>query len=78
MYLAVLILAALIIVVFLWRQSIQNKSSETPEGLGSELYQKTENPAQNLPTVNPLENKPEVNPLSDANPFSGIKTNPFR
>ena len=77
-YLAMLILVALVLVVFLWRESIRNKSSETQGGLGSDLYQKTENPAQNLPTVNPLKNKPEFNPLSEANPFSGIKTNPFK
>jgi len=30
------------------------------------------------PQSNPLEKAPDVNPASQANPFKGIKTNPFR
>ncbi len=54
------------------------KQDQPTEGLGGELYPETGNPADNLPAVNPLENKPAVNPLSGSNPFSEIKTNPFR
>ncbi|MEK7121795.1 MAG: hypothetical protein AAB857_03765 [Patescibacteria group bacterium] len=75
-YLLVLILVALAIAGFFWWQGRQ--SAETPSGLGSELYPETGNPADNLPAVNPLENKPAVNPLSESNPFTDIKTNPFR
>jgi len=28
--------------------------------------------------VNPLEDMPDANPYRDANPFSDVKTNPFR
>lgn len=33
-----------------------------------------------LPSIetNPLENKPDVNPADKANPFTNIKTNPFK
>ncbi len=30
------------------------------------------------PGSNPLENAPDTNPVSKTNPFSGIKTNPFK
>ncbi len=76
-YLAVLVLVILTVAGFLWWQTLQKQSQPT-EGLGSELYPTTGNPADNLPAVNPLENKPAVNPLSGSNPFSDIKTNPFR
>ena len=76
LYFSVLILAVLAIAGFFWWQTVR-QSAETPSGLGSELYQKTANPAETLPAVDPLGNKPEVNPLSEANPFSNIKTNPF-
>ncbi|OGN03200.1 MAG: hypothetical protein A2651_02210 [Candidatus Yanofskybacteria bacterium RIFCSPHIGHO2_01_FULL_42_12] len=76
--LVVIILVVFVVIGFLWWQTTQKQPSETQGGLGSELYQNTENPAENLPAVNPLENKPEVNPLSDTNPFSDIKTNPFK
>ncbi len=77
LYLLILLLAALVVVGFLWWQTTQEQDRPT-EGLGGELYPETGNPADNLPTVNSLENKPEVNPLSGSNPFSEIKTNPFR
>jgi hypothetical protein len=77
-YMLILILVALSVSGFLWWQTVQKKASQPTEGLGSKLYQKTENPADNLPAVNPLENKPAVNPLSGSNPFTDIKTNPFR
>lgn len=73
-HLLIMVLVAFSIVGFFWWQT----NRKTPKGFGSELYQKTVNPAENLPAVNPLENKPEVNPLSKANPFSSIKTNPFK
>lgn len=78
-YLLMIFLVVIAVVGFFWWQ-INFKSTETPKGLGSELYQNqdTVNPAENLPAVNPLENKPEVNPLSETNPFSNIKTNPFK
>lgn len=31
-----------------------------------------------LSNQNPLEDKPDVNPVSKTNPFSEIKTNPFK
>lgn len=77
LYFSVLILAVLAITGFLWWQTVR-QSAETSSGLGSEIYQKTGNPAENLPAVDSLGNKPEVNPLSKANPFSNIKTNPFK
>ncbi len=30
------------------------------------------------PKSNPLENAPDTNPVSKTNPFSGVKTNPFK
>ncbi len=30
------------------------------------------------PGSNPMEGAPDVNPISKTNPFSGIKTNPFK
>lgn len=77
LYLLILFLVALIVAGFLWWQTLQKQGQPT-EGLGGELYPTTGNPADNLPAVNPLENKPAVNPLSGSNPFSDIKTNPFR
>ncbi len=76
-YLLIVILVVLAIAGFFWWQT-DRQPAEAPGGLGSELYQESTNPAENLPTGNPLENKPEVNPLSEANPFSDIKTNPFK
>jgi len=85
MYLLALIIVVLAVAGFLWWQTISQEETgqqptETPtqDGLGNELYQNIENPADSLPAVNPLENKPEVNPLNEANPFSNIKTNPFK
>ena len=77
LYLLILILVALAVAGFFWWQTVR-QSAETSSGLGSEIYQKTGNPAENLPAVDSLGNKPEVNPLSKANPFSNIKTNPFK
>lgn len=78
-YLLILALVILGIIGFFWWQT-DRQSTEAPKGLGSELYQdqNTINPADNLPAVNPLENKPETNPLSGTNPFSDLKTNPFK
>lgn len=81
LYLLIVILVVLAVVGFVvWQNSQKEviKPAEEAGGLGSELYQKSGNPAENLPVVNPLENKPEVNPLSETNPFSGVKTNPFK
>ena len=30
------------------------------------------------PQSNPMEGAPDINPVSKTNPFSGIKTNPFK
>ena len=85
MYLLALIIVVLAVAGFLWWQTTSQEETgqqptETPTqgGLGSGLYQDTENPADSLPAINPLENKPEVNPLNETNPFSNIKTNPFK
>lgn len=34
-------------------------------------------PSLDIPPANPLGDMPDVNPAAKANPFSGIKTNPF-
>ncbi|OGN06013.1 MAG: hypothetical protein A2746_01550 [Candidatus Yanofskybacteria bacterium RIFCSPHIGHO2_01_FULL_44_22] len=80
LYLIVLIVAVAAIFGFLQWQKYKTAQTpvEKPAGIGSDLYQKTGNPAENLPAINPLDNKPDVNPLSEANPFSDIKTNPFK
>ncbi|MDO8599899.1 MAG: hypothetical protein Q7R44_00605 [bacterium] len=79
LYLILLVLVAVTVVGFLWWQTTR-QSNEIPEGLGSELYQNqnTTSPAENLPIANPLENKPDSNPLTGTNPYSDIKTNPFK
>ena len=80
LYLVILVVAIAAILGFLqWQKyRIAKTPAEKPAGIGSDLYQKSGNPADNLPAVNPLDNKPDVNPLSEANPFSNIKTNPFK
>lgn len=30
------------------------------------------------PQSNPMEDAPDINPISKTNPFSGVKTNPFK
>lgn len=81
-----LIIAAIAVVVaaaavfWWWRQTKEQvvAPTPTPGGMGSELYQKVENPGEKLPEVNPLGNKPDTNPLSETNPFKNVKTNPFK
>lgn len=53
--------------------AIQN-AGNVAEDLGKQAAQGV------LPSIgtNPLENKPDVNPVSKTNPFSDIKTNPFK
>ncbi|MBI2670197.1 MAG: hypothetical protein HYX20_03570 [Candidatus Yanofskybacteria bacterium] len=78
---AIIIIAA--IAVLLWRLRIRQQViapvvTPTPGGIGSDLYQKAENPGDKLPELNPLSNKPDTNPLSQTNPFKNVKTNPFK
>jgi len=49
---------------------------EKEQGLGGELYEKTGNPAQNVPETNPFK-EVETNPLQKTNPFEGGYRNPF-
>ena len=42
---------------------------EEPKGLGGDIYEQAQNPADSIPDTNPFEGK--------ANPFEGIQTNPF-
>ncbi|OGM99071.1 MAG: hypothetical protein A2736_02000 [Candidatus Yanofskybacteria bacterium RIFCSPHIGHO2_01_FULL_41_27] len=79
-YLIILIVAVAAIFGFLQWQKYQTVQApaEKPAGIGSDLYQQAGNPADNLPAINPLENKPDTNPLTQTNPYSNIKTNPFK
>lgn len=49
---------------------------EKEQGLGSDLYGKTENPGGVVPDTNPFQNV-QVNPLQGTNPFEGGYRNPF-
>jgi len=42
---------------------------EEPQGLGGEIYEQAQNPADSIPDTNPFE--------GEANPLEGIQTNPF-
>lgn len=44
-------------------------------GLGGELYEDAQNPAEKLPETNPFET--QINPLQQTNPFEKIYENPF-
>lgn len=78
-YLIIVIIAAAAVFMRQWRIKKQTVLPvPTTGGIGSDIYQKAENPGDKLPEVNPLGNKPDVNPLSDANPFKFLKTNPFK
>ncbi|MDI6883425.1 MAG: hypothetical protein QMC93_03120 [Patescibacteria group bacterium] len=43
---------------------------ETPSGLGGQIYEKIQNPAEKIPQTNPYKAK--------TNPFEETKTNPFK
>ena len=59
------------------------KSQKTPEEKAAETVEKTLESATGgvLPEfpslANPLEKLPEINPIEKANPFKGLRTNPF-
>lgn len=63
-----------------WRKTPEEKALE----MANEAVEKiTESATQGvLPELggqtNALEDKPDINPVSQTNPFSGIKTNPFK
>lgn len=69
-------------VLYYWETRTQKSSAEQAvndaqetvdsinENLGESLFGTT--------TANPLENVPDVNPYKNTNPFSDIKTNPFK
>ncbi len=78
----------LVLIVLGWYFYRNKSATITPEAatqaldtLGSSTDVLTQSVTQGiLPSlsVNPLESKPDVNPAEKTNPFSSIKTNPFR
>lgn len=80
--LAVLVLAALVIGGYFVAKKLQKPTvsplEEQTPGLGGELYEQVQNPAEKLPETNPFQ--VETNPLEQAktNPFEGLYKNPFQ
>lgn len=76
-----LVIGIIILVLLLIEGGIwywQSRKGERPTGLGSQLFERAQNPLQNkLPETNPF--KAETNPFSDTetNPLKGVIKNPF-
>lgn len=70
--LAVLIAAAGVAGVYVWKQyklKTAGEAERAAASFGEEIYDKIKNPAENMPKTNPYETK--------TNPFEGAKTNPY-
>jgi len=71
-------LVSFFVVIMMFGFRLKNKTAEITEdieskidaSLGAQLYDISGNPAQDLPETNPF--------VAQTNPFSDIKTNPFR
>ncbi len=81
------ILAAVLIVAAAgyWYYQKSHKAAEISaiEQAGNSAENLSKQAAQGVlpsinPQSNPMENAPDTNPVSKTNPFSGIKTNPFK
>ena len=65
---------------FYWQKIKAKPEERALEKTGEAAEQITESATKGvLPSLgtNPLENQPDINPAGQANPFKGIKTNPF-
>lgn len=60
------------------KYSSPEPAKEKPATLGGELFEKTNNPGEKIPSTNPYEAK--TNPFEEAktNPFKDVYKNPFR
>lgn len=79
-----IIVVAVIGVYFAWRFSVKKTPEKSTADLSpvisptpTSLLLVGELPEIN-PLSNPLEKLPETNPIEQTNPFSNLKTNPFR
>ncbi|MDO8470846.1 MAG: hypothetical protein Q7S63_02605 [bacterium] len=78
---AVLLITAVVAGYFILKKLEKPQISpieEEQKGLGGELYEQSQNPAEQLPDTNPFQVK--TNPLDQAktNPFEGLYKNPFQ
>jgi hypothetical protein len=80
----VLILLILGLVSYYW-WSFRKSTSPNTESAIADIQNTVNSINQNVAegffgttTANPLENVPNVNPYKNTNPFSNIKTNPFK
>lgn len=84
---AVVLIVAAVAAGFWYSQYYQ----KSPEVTGTDAIQQASSAVENLgesasqgvlpsidPQSNPIENMPDTNPVSKTNPFSGVKTNPFK
>lgn len=78
---AIAVLAIITVAIGWWYYQKSHKASNAIEqagdltgNLGREAAKGT------MPSINtnPMENAPDTNPVSKTNPFSNIKTNPFK
>ena len=77
----VVILVLVIAGFFVWwkyYKTVPAPKAEEPMGLGSQIYEQVQNPAEKIPETNPFEKIPDINPAGQTNPFKDVKTNPFR
>ncbi len=61
----------------------RNKAENALEQAGGFLKNLTDRAVKGVlpsidPKSNPMENAPDTNPVSKTNPFTGVKTNPFK
>lgn len=87
---SILILIVVVIIIglgiggyFYWKSKKEvPPSTKALDEAGQTAEKITESATQgvlpDLSNQNPLEDKPDVNPTSKTNPFSEIKTNPFK
>jgi flagellar basal body-associated protein FliL len=70
---AIIILAILVGGYIWWkyyRVAPSVPKAEEPAGLGGQIYEQVQNPAEKIPETNPFQAK--------TNPFEEVKTNPFK
>jgi len=74
--LAVVVVAGALYYFLVYQKQVTVAPLEREESLGSDLFDKTENPGSTVPDTNPFE-KVQANPLQGTNPFEGGYQNPF-
>ncbi|MFH0712553.1 MAG: hypothetical protein V2A55_01735 [Candidatus Jorgensenbacteria bacterium] len=72
----IVVIVAALVAWYLIERSVETAEEKAVGGFEDALESAGDLPEIN-PLSNPLEELPDVNPVDAANPFKGIKTNPF-